>query len=102
MEPFFCILRVFLSAPVPSADPGATFEKPLVGYYRRVGVAAENPDAAKNKLENAVPDGRIDWGKSEFLSLEKLEAEIARLYDINKGKDYWYMSGRIFFQSEAT
>src|SRR4051794_32235178 len=63
MKPFFCVLRVLLNERIVNLDSAATAgaEKPLIGYYRSVGVTATGRNHAMGLLVEAAPDGRIDW-----------------------------------------
>lgn len=101
MAPFFYVLKVVLNEPILSADPRPKTEEPLVGYYRRIGVAAEDHATAVRLLKEVVTDGEIDWEDSVSLPIEKLDKDIAAHYPKSKGKDCWYMSGRVFFPRAA-
>jgi hypothetical protein len=100
MKPFFCTLRVILDQPIVNLDPGAAPGKPLVGYYRSIGVRAANHNEAIRLFSEAVPDGRIDWEQSKFVEFEQLENDIAERYRASNNAPRWYLSGRALFQEE--
>ena len=79
---------------------GSSAEKPLIGYYRSVGVTAPSRNDAMRLFAEAVTDGRIDWERSKFVEFEQLEKDIAARYHESKSAGCWYLSGRALFQEE--
>lgn len=101
MTPYFCLLKVVLTEPVSSMGRGTEpAEKPVIGYYRSVGVTAPNRNEAIALFAEIVSDGQIDWQQSKFLEFEQLEKSIAGRYTPSGSAGCWYLSGRALFQGE--
>ncbi len=97
MRPFFCVIKVILSNPISAAAGDASEVGRLIGYYRRIGGAAESQADAECRIATAVPDGQVDWTESAFMPFEEIEDEIAAKYE-SSSEIFWYKSGRAFFQ----
>jgi hypothetical protein len=97
MKPFFAKIRVLLEAPAYIDDDLTS--KPISGFYRIIGVVAKDLNEAKQCLQGTATEGAIDWVKTEFVEMSKVDPEIAKRYNLYKHdtSGVWYSSGRIFF-----
>ena len=88
---------VHVRFPVPQTDlddPSA----PLQGYYRNFGVRAA-PERVPIVLGEAVSDGVIDWGQTEWspVDADKLDKKIRGRVQPVSGEGVWYQSGRVLY-----
>lgn len=97
MNPFFCMFMVNLKTARPVWDEAGKFDGFIVGYYRNIGVRAEDVKEVKRLIELRVDDGTIDWDEFEVFDFDHVDEEIRRKYRANRTDKIWFLSGRIFF-----
>jgi len=78
----------------------ADCEKPVIGYYRSIGINAPSHAEAVCAFARIITDGQIDWELSKFVEFERLGKDIAERHHTVGDVVEWYSSGRAFFQRE--
>jgi hypothetical protein len=101
MRPYFCTIKVLLKKPIKATEETGDNHGFLVGYYRNIGVRAENVSEVLTLLKTIADDGTISVDQTLVYDFEKVEKEIADKYYENVGETVWYTSGRIYFPPNA-
>ncbi len=98
MKNFFATVCIVFEEPVAPIDQSEDGSGNILGYYANLGVAAEDREQAMKLITNLLNDGRIDWSRSEWKSLNGVDPSLTAKADNLKGEEgIWYKSGRSFF-----
>ena len=91
LQHFFVLIRVRLK------EPFLTDEKTMLGYYRNIGVAAQDEGQAKELILAVVKDGIVDWLRSEWIDFNTVLPMIKARSEGVQRASVWYKSGRVLF-----
>lgn len=91
---FFVVAAVSLRTPIDQDGGG-----PLTGYYRQIAIRTADTQL-RDLLQDAVPDGTIDWDDTTIDEITDETVDVALRKHMRSDREgIWYMSGRALYES---
>jgi hypothetical protein len=97
MKPYFFSVKVVLRKPLKATVEAGGHYGFLTGYYRNVGIRAEDLAQALKLLQTIAEDGEIDRKATVVHDFNRLEQKISSTFVEGASEVIWYVFGRIFF-----
>jgi len=98
MKDYLYTVRVIFNVPIRNLE--SPDEKPLIGYYRKLGVSAATKEDALSLIRNIIRDGELDLQGTTVISEDQIPDPILAKKQDCKDSQCWYSSGRILFPED--